>query len=206
MPLILRSITLFSSLIAASPLCFGPVMSVTYPGDRPEPVVTPLPVLTPAPDDCAVPELLVPGDDGDASLEALPAPLGSSPALLLPPGAAGPDGTPLMLCEPAPAEPALGDPAALPLLLPAEPPDDPPELWAREATGIASSAIAVSAAADVSFIGNLLLKANDSARSLFRPERFQCRLIDGRRPRARCDHRGRKRCGGHKSETRKAPA
>ena len=41
----------------------------------------------------------------------------------------GPGGTPLVPCEPAPAEPALGEPAALPLLLPDDdPPDDPPEL------------------------------------------------------------------------------
>ena len=95
MLLILRSTSLFSSLIAASPLLCGPVISVPDPADLPEPEVTPLPVLTPAPDDCAVPKLLVPGAGGDACLDALPAPLGSSPALLSPPGAAGPEGTPL---------------------------------------------------------------------------------------------------------------
>jgi len=85
-------------------------------------------VLAPAPEDCAVPELLVPGAAGDARLDAFAAPLGSSPALLSPPGAAGPGGTPLIPCDPAPAEPALGEPAALPPLLPAaEPPADPPE-------------------------------------------------------------------------------
>jgi hypothetical protein len=118
-------------------------MSVRDPADLPEPVVTPLPVLTPLPDDCAVPEELVPGAedvapgaDGDACLEAFPAPLGSSLALLSPPGAAGPEGTPLTPCEPAPADPALGEPAALPLALPPDdPPEDPPELWAWEATG-----------------------------------------------------------------------
>jgi hypothetical protein len=36
-------------------------------------VVTPLPVSTPAPDDCAVPEVLVPGAGGDARLEAFAA-------------------------------------------------------------------------------------------------------------------------------------
>jgi len=129
MLLILRSTSLFSSVIAASPLLCGPVISVPDPADLPEPVVTPLPVLAPAPDDCAVPEVLVPGAGGDARLDAFAAPLGSSPALLSPPGAAGPGGTPLMPCEPAPAEPALGEPAALPLLLPADdPPADPPEL------------------------------------------------------------------------------
>ena len=60
MLLILRSTSLFSSLIAASPLRCGPVMPVPDPADLPEPVVTPLPVLTPEPDDCAVPALLVP--------------------------------------------------------------------------------------------------------------------------------------------------
>jgi len=166
MLLILRSTSLFSSLIAASPLRCGPVISAPDLADLPAPVVTPLPVLTPAPDDCAVPELLVPGADGDACLEEFPAPLGSSPALLSPPGAAGPEGTPLMLCEPAPAEPALGEPAALPLLLPAdEPPADPPELWAREVTGITNSAMAVmAAAADAGFIGNLLFEATTAPR------------------------------------------
>ena len=127
MLLILRSTSLFSSVIAASPLLCGAVISVPDLADLPEPVVTPLPVLAPAPDDCAVPEVFVPGAGGDARLDAFAAPLGSSPALLSPPGAAGPEGTPLMPCEPAPAEPALGEPAALPLL-PADPPADPPEL------------------------------------------------------------------------------
>jgi hypothetical protein len=119
MLLILRSTVLFSSVISVS----------TSFADLPDPVVTPLPVLTPPPDDCAVPAVLVPGAGGDARLDAFAAPLGSSPALLSPPGAAGPGGTPLMPCDPAPAEPALGEPAALPLLLPADdPPADPPEL------------------------------------------------------------------------------
>lgn len=129
MLLILRSTSLFSSLIAASPLVCGPVTIVPDPDDFAEPVVTPLPVLTPPPDDCAVPAVLVPGAGGDARLTEFAAPLGSSPALLRPPGAAGPGGTPLVPCEPAPAEPALGEPAALPLVLPDDdPPDDPPEL------------------------------------------------------------------------------
>ncbi len=116
----LRSIALFSSVIAASPLRLRARHAVPDPADLPEPVVTPLPVLTPPPDDCAVPALLVPGAGGDACLDAFAAPLGSSPALFNPPGLAGPDGTPLMPCVPAPAEPALGEPAALPLLLPAD--------------------------------------------------------------------------------------
>jgi hypothetical protein len=165
MLLILRSTSLFSSLIAASPLLCGPVISVPDPADLPEPVVTPLPALTPAPDDCAVPEVLVPGAGGDACLEAFAAPLGSSPALLNPPGAAGPGGTPLVPCEPAPAEPALGEPAALPLLLPA---DEPPALWPNDATGDIRIVIAATAAAaDASFIGNLLSGATTTPRPLF---------------------------------------
>jgi hypothetical protein len=189
MLLILRSTSLFSSLIAASPLLCGPVISVPDPADLPEPVVTPLPVLTPAPDDCAVPEVLVPGAGGDARLDAFAAPLGSSPALLSPPRAAGPGGTPLMPCEPAPAEPALGEPAALPLLLPAnDPPADPPELWAKEATGNTSIVIAATAAAaDASFIGNLLFEATTAPQPLFLPERFPCRIIDSHPLNARSD-------------------
>jgi hypothetical protein len=140
-------------------------MSVRDP-DLAEPVDTPLPVLAPLPDDCAVPDELVPGADGDARLDPLPAPIGSSPALFNPPGAAGPGGTPLMPCEPAPAEPALGEPAALPLVLPAdEPPADPPELCPKEAAGTTSSVIAASAAvADASFIGILLFEATTAPR------------------------------------------
>jgi len=106
---ILRSIVLFSSLIAASSSVCGLDLAD--------------PVVTPRPEDWAVPALLVPGAGGDASLEEFAAPLGSPPALFNPPGAAGPGGTPLVPCEPAPAEPAPGEPAALPLLLPA---DEPP--------------------------------------------------------------------------------
>jgi hypothetical protein len=178
MLLILRSTSLFSSLIAASPLLCGPVISVPDPADLPDPVVTPLPVLTPAPDDCAVPALLVPGAGGDARLAAFAAPLGSSPALFNPPGAAGPGGTPLMPCEPAPAEPAPGEPAALPLLLPA---DEPPALWPNDATGDIRIVIAATAAAaDASFIGNLLFGATTAPRPLFLPERFPRRIIDSR--------------------------
>src|SRR5689334_2761683 len=112
MLLTFRSTSLFSLFISASP--------VRDPAE---------PVVTPPPDDCAVPNVLVPGAGGEARLAAFAWPLGSSPALFNPPGAAGPGGTPLMPCEPAPAEPALGEPAALPLLLPADdPPADPPEL------------------------------------------------------------------------------
>ena len=105
----LRSIALFSSVIAASPSVCGPVMLVPVRFDPADPVVTP------PPEGCAVPALLVPGAGGEASLDEFPAPLGSSPALFNPPGLAGPGGTPLMPEVPAPAEPALGEPAALPL-------------------------------------------------------------------------------------------
>ena len=58
-----------------------------------------------------------------------------------------------MLKLPAPAEPAAGEPAALPLLLPA---DDPPALCANEAAG--DSKIMIAAMATVAeglFIGSL---------------------------------------------------
>jgi hypothetical protein len=168
MLLILRSTVLFSSVIAASTL--------PDPADLPEPVVTPLSVLTPRPDDWAVPAVLVPGAGGDASLDGFCAPLGSSPELFNPPGLAGPGGTPVMPCVPAPAEPALGDPAAL--LLPAEgplaappalgppalaPPPVPPllplPLWASDMAGDIRIVNAATAATDNSFIGNLLFGA-----------------------------------------------
>jgi hypothetical protein len=180
MLLILRSTSLFSSLIAASPLLCGAVISA----DLPEPVVTPLPVLT-GPDDCAVPEVLVPGAGGDASLEAFAAPLGSSPALFNPPGAAGPGGMPLVPCESAPAEPALGEPAALPPLLPA---DEPPALWPNDATGDIRIVIAATAAAaDASFIENLLSGATTTPQPLFLPERFRCQIIHSHPLDARSD-------------------
>ena len=137
----LRSTVLFSSVIAASP-------SVPARFDLADPVVMP------PPDDCAVPALLVPRAGGEASLDELPAPLGSSPALFNPPGLAGPGGTPLMPDVPAPAEPALGEPAALPL-----PADDPPALCANEVTGdikIAKAATATAAYVlfiEISFVG-----------------------------------------------------
>jgi hypothetical protein len=134
----LRSIVLFSSVIAAS-------TSVPTRFDLADPVVTPPPIVAPPPDDCAVPALLVPGAGGAASLDEFPAPLGSSPALFNPPGLAGPGGTPLMLDVPAPAEPALGEPAALPL--PADDPDDPPALCAKEVAGDIKIAEAVTAMA-----------------------------------------------------------
>jgi hypothetical protein len=55
----LRSIVLFSALMAAS-LPFAVVGAVTVPSDPDDPVVTPGAMF--APDDCAVPVLLVPGE------------------------------------------------------------------------------------------------------------------------------------------------
>lgn len=108
MPLILRSRALSSAAIAASPFVFGPVTVVPPGAARAEPVVTP----PDEPDELAVPALLVPGGDGEASFAELPAPLGSLPELLSPPTLAGPDGTPLTPDVPAPAEPAAGEPDA----------------------------------------------------------------------------------------------
>jgi hypothetical protein len=71
------------------------------------------PVVADDPEELAVPKLLVPG--GVATFAELPAPLGSLPELLRPPALAGPDGTPLTPAVPAPADPAFGEPAALPL-------------------------------------------------------------------------------------------
>jgi hypothetical protein len=161
MPLILRSTVLFSSLIAAS----APVLS-----DLAEPVVTP------PPDDWAVPAELVPGGGGEASLDGFAAPPGSPPALLFnPPGLVGAAGAPVTPCAPAPAEPPLGEPAALPLLLPA---DDPPAPCANEETGDVRIVIAATAAAaDASFIGNLLYGGTTAPMALFLPERFPRQII-----------------------------
>jgi len=78
-------------------------------------------------------------------------------------------------CEPAPAEPALGEPAALPLLLPAE---EPPALWPNDMTGDIRIVIAATAAAaDAGFIGNLLFGATTTPQPLFLPERFPIQII-----------------------------
>jgi hypothetical protein len=124
----LRSTALFSASIAASVLVDGPVIDVPPAFDRAEPVVVADdPVVAGDPDELAVPTLLVPGAGGEATFAELPAPLGSLPELLRPPTLAGPDGTPLTPAVPAPAEPALGEPTALPV--PAEGPlAAPPEL------------------------------------------------------------------------------
>lgn len=134
MPFTLRSIARSSALIVSSVDC--PADPCPAPG--PAPVVTPACELPDAPDDgppddCAVPELLVPGDEGDANLDELPAPLGSLPELLRPAALAGSGGMPFTPADPAPAEPALGLPADGPLAEapalapPAPPPPAPPE-------------------------------------------------------------------------------
>jgi hypothetical protein len=75
----LRSIVLFSALIAASLLACG-VAAVPVPSDPAEPVVTPGAVFTP--DDCAVPALLVPGAvAAPDELAAPPLPPDAPPAL-----------------------------------------------------------------------------------------------------------------------------
>src|SRR4051812_6189839 len=149
MPFSLRLIALSSASIAVSSLVF-----------LAEPVVTP----APGPDELAVPALFVPGG-GEACLDDLPTPLGSLPELFSPPEFAGPDGTPLTPDVPAPADPALGEPTALPL--PAEgplaappvlPPLAPPALCAWAMMGRVKIAIAVIAAVtDVLVIGHLRL-------------------------------------------------
>src|SRR3954470_18628106 len=114
---IFESTLAFSFLISISPGIDGPC--VTVPSMRPlrvvaVPVVTEL--LAPAavePVEFAVPNRLVPGASG--TLAEFPAPLGSLSELFSPPVLAGPEGTPLMPEVPAPAEPAFGDPTALPV-------------------------------------------------------------------------------------------
>src|SRR5437868_14338459 len=132
-----------------SPGIEGP--GVTVPSMRPlRPVALPLVIerLAPAagePVELAVPSRLVPGASG--TLAEFPAPLGSLSELFRPPALAGPEGTPLMLEVPAPADPAFGDPTALPVPAvaplaappadapPAEPPLPPPLLCANTARG-----------------------------------------------------------------------
>lgn len=128
----------------------------------------------PAPDAFAVPALLVPAAGCETTFDEFPAPLGSLPELFRPPTLAGPDGTPLTPAVPAPAEPALGEPAALPepadaplAAPPALPP--PPLPAANELTGLMRIAIAmIEAAADILVIGNLHSGFNDRAHCWFR--------------------------------------
>jgi hypothetical protein len=115
MPLSFRSTALVSASIATSGLTDGSVAEVPPAAGLADPVVMEDPVVAGDPDELAV-----------------PAPLGSLPELLSPPAFAGPDGTPLTPAVPAPAEPALGEPAALPvpadgpLAAPPAPPAPPP--------------------------------------------------------------------------------
>jgi hypothetical protein len=155
----LRSIVLFSASTATSPLCCGPVAAVP-PGVAPaEPVVVVDPVVADDPEELAVPALLVPGGGGEATLAAFPAPLGSLPELFRPPTLAGPDGTPLTAAVPAPAEPAPGEPVAVPADGPLA---APPALCANEPAGDIKMAIAASAAAvNVLVIAKLPLEFND---------------------------------------------
>jgi hypothetical protein len=160
----LRSIALFSASTATSPLCDGPVAAVP-PGAAPaEPVVLDDPVAADDPEELAVPALLVPG--GGTTLAELPAPLGSLPELFRPPALPGPDGTPLTPAVPAPAEPAFGEPAALPE--PAEgplaAPPAPPALCASEPAGnISIATVAIAAAVNVLVIGNSLWSSTTTA-------------------------------------------
>ena len=158
----LRSICLSSASITGSPLLDEPVTSLPPGADRADPVVTPAAEFAGEPDELAVPALLVPGAGGAASFEEFPAPLGSLPELFRPPALAGPDGTPLTPAVPAPAEPVLGEPAAVPPADgPLAAPPAPPALCASEATGPARIAIAmIDAVTDILVIRNLPLCIN----------------------------------------------
>jgi hypothetical protein len=165
----LRSIALSSARIAASPLSIGPVAAVPPGAEPAEPVVTPAPEFAAEPDELAVPALLVPGAGGEATFAEFATPLGSLPELLRPPALAGPDGTPLTAAGPAPAEPALGEPAA-PLLV---------ALWANEPTGVVKMAIAASAEiTDALVIGILLFIPTAAPAAGSAAERFQPTAIE----------------------------
>ena len=120
MLLIFRSTALSCGSIETSFRAFGPVSAAPAAGER-----LPPPVPDVAPEDCAVPALLVPTlllPVIDGAVAALPAPLGSFAVLLMPPEFAGPAGTPLVAAVPAPAEPAAGEPPVEPPVLPDEAP------------------------------------------------------------------------------------
>jgi hypothetical protein len=191
----LRSICLSSASTAASPLVEGPVASVPAGADLADPVVTPVPEFAGEPDELAVPALLVPGAGGIACLEELPAPLGSLPALFRPPALAGPDGTPLTPALPAPAEPALGEPAAEPLpddgplaAPPALPPLAPPALCANEIAGPERITIAtIDAVIDsLAILKISLCGSTDASAAGSSPEQFpQCAIESKSRARKR---------------------
>src|SRR5882762_1321630 len=84
---------------------------------------------------------LVLGGGGGGTFDALPMPLGSLTELLTPPTLPGPGGMPLTPVVPAPAEPALGVPTALPdpAAVPA------PVFWANDETGEVSMVTSASA-------------------------------------------------------------
>jgi hypothetical protein len=139
----LSSALIAASLDTASPEVDGPV-TLTPPGLARPTVVVELDDAVPVvpepagdPEELAVPSELVPGAVADFA--ELPAPLGSFPELLRPPTLAGPLGTPLIALDPAPAEPALGVPAADPVPadgpFAAPPADPPPLLWANALIG-----------------------------------------------------------------------
>ena len=181
----LRSIVLLSASIATSGLTDGSVAEVPPAAGLADPAVVEDPVVAGDPEELAVPALLVPGAGGAATFAELPAPLGSLPELLRPPAFARPDGTPLTPAVPAPAEPALGEPAALPVpadgpqaappaLPPAPPaPPPPPPLCANECIGPMRSAMArIDAVTDIlvigiSVVGIFLSDSNDSTRCSF---------------------------------------
>jgi hypothetical protein len=83
------------------------------------------------------------GGGGGATFDALPIPLGSLAELLTPPTLPGPAGMPLTPVVPAPAEPALGVPAAL--LDPAAVPPAP-VFCANDVAGAIEIAMTASAA------------------------------------------------------------
>lgn len=182
----LLSIALPSASIATSELADGPVAEVPPAAGLADPVVVEDPVVAGDPEELAVAALLVPGAGGAATFAELPAPLGSLPELLRPPAFAGPDGTPLTPAVPAPAEPALAEPAALPVPAdgplaappalppaPPAPPPPPPALCANECIGPMRSAMAtIDAVTDIlvigiSVVGIFLSDSNDSTRCSF---------------------------------------
>lgn len=143
-----------SAFMSRSPGIEGP--GVTVPSIRLPliPVVDP-PTALGDPVALAVPNVLVPG--GAGTFWALPAPLGSFAELLRPPTFAGPLGTPLTAAVPAPAEPALGVPTALPLPVlgplaadvdvppPEVPPaDPPPPVCAKASVHVSDKTVAVA--------------------------------------------------------------
>jgi hypothetical protein len=177
MPFSLPATALVSASIATSGSTDESVAEIPPAVDLADPVVMDDPVVDDDPEELAVPTLLVPRGVGTATFAELPAPLGSLPELLRPPAFAGPDGTPLTPAVPAPAEPALGEPTALPL--PADgplaappalpPPLAPPPLCANECIGPMTSTMAmIDAVADILVIGISFLDSNGSTRCQFR--------------------------------------